>query len=63
MNKKGFIENWGAFFVLTIVGYIMSAIMFTIWGNMDYVVPLTQKIIMLLLIPLPAVYFTKMWFE
>jgi len=63
MNKKGFIENWGAFFILSIIGYVVVVFMFTTWGKMDFIIPMWQKIIVLLLVPIPAGFFTKMMFE
>lgn len=63
MNKNGFIENWGAFALLSAVGVAVVAFMLIVWGRMDFVVPMWQKIIIIGGAIVGAGFFTKLWFE
>jgi len=64
INKRAFIENWGAFFILFAVGIAAGFMMITVWSRMDFEVGLIVKILIFTVIPAAgAAIFTKMWFE
>tara|TARA_R100000501_G_C2534133_1_gene55798 strand:+ start:321 stop:515 length:195 start_codon:yes stop_codon:yes gene_type:complete len=63
MNKRGQIENWGAFALLGAIGVAVVMFMLIVWGRMDFEVNLFTKIGMFVGAIIGAGVFTKMWFE
>ena len=63
MNKKGQLENWGAFMLLTVIGISVVMFMLIVWGRMDFEVNMMTKIGMFIGSIGAAFVFTKLWFE
>lgn len=62
-DKKGFIQNWGLFFILAVVGIIMGLIMLKIWGSMDYNPGVVTKVLMFTLVPIVGATFFTWYLE
>ena len=59
-DKRGFVENWGIFFLLFAVGFIVMLLMLKVWSKMDYEVSFVTKMIILIVVPvIVAFFFTK----
>lgn len=63
MNKNGFIENWTGFAVLTAVGLIVVMISLKLWSAQDFDVNTFTIIAMIVMCPVAAAFFTKLWLE
>ncbi len=64
-DKRGFIDdlNWGAFVLLTAIGYGAYMIQLMILRGMEFVIPVWVKLIVFAGIPVAAFVFTKIQFD
>jgi len=65
MNKRGQFDdlNFGAWALLSVVGFVTLFIMFTVWGRMDFEVELVTKIILYVLVIPVSFAFAKLMFD
>jgi len=63
MNKKGFIENWTGFIILTAVGLVVVLLAMKMWSAQDFEMNTFTKIAMVVMCPVAAAFFTKIWLE
>jgi len=63
MNKRGQIDNWGAFILLSAIGVTVVMFMLIVWGRMDFEVNIFTKIAMFVGAIIASGVFTKLWFE